>query len=979
LDEQRARIFDDLRGLVGGELHFDPLARAPYRYDAGLYEHDPLGAVAPRSVDELRAVVRYAAEQGLPLHPRGGGSGEGGGCIGPGLVLDLGRHFRRLAIQGDRVDAEAGVVLATIADQLAPLGRRLAVDAPRPEVATVGGAIGVDAAGPRALGAGPMGAQVVGLRGMTGSGDVLDFAPVARPEPGLEPAGAIEGLAHRLGVLAGWHAEALARQAHGRAALGGGYHLDALACGPRIDLPRLLAGSAGTLAIVTEATLRTEPLPAHAAAVLVPYARLVDAGEAVAPVLAMRPAACELFDSRMLILAREADPALLGAGAEAPEAALLIAFEGEADVADRARRLADRLAIATAAAGEPVEFHRRAEVERLLDLRRIADDRMTRLRGARRPLVLIDRLRVPVASLPSFLARLQGLCRRAGVAAVIDAHAGLGRVRVRPFLDLADPNDRCRVEALADEVRALALELGGVASAGRGPDQLGWRLRFQGDLMNLHREIKYAFDPRSLLNPGKVVAAEVSVAPASLRVVPGVGPVDRLVETAQAATMVLRWPERPRAEHLAACNNCGACRALEPALRMCPVFRASRDEAAAPRAKVNLLRQVASGAIDPRAWGTEQFRAHADLCVHCKLCEPECPAGVDVSSLMIEAKAAFVANHGLTPEDWLLSRIDVFSAWASRMPRLFNGLMASRLARRGLQRAFGLARHRDLPRAGRESFLRRAERLGLTRPRPHEPGPRAAYFLDIFANHFDPELAASVVAVLRHLGVNVFVPPRQRGCGMPALVSGDIDRARELVRANLRVLSESVRDGYTVVCSEPTALLMLRSEAAHLTDDLDAGLVAQNAMDVGQYVANLMSREGAPRPDGALPVRVGYHQPCHLRALGLGTPSLDLIRGIPRLDAEFVDRGCSGMAGTYGLAARNFRASLRAGRGLLRRLRDDDLTIGATECSTCRMQMEQGSAKRTVHPMKLLALAFGLDPALRRHLTEPKPRRRLSD
>jgi Fe-S oxidoreductase len=209
---------------------------------------------------------------------------------------------------------------------------------------------------------------------------------------------------------------------------------------------------------------------------------------------------------------------------------------------------------------------------------------------------------------------------------------------------------------------------------------------------------------------------------------------------------------------------------------------------------------------------------------------------------------------------------------------------------------------------------------------------------------------------------------------MSALVVGDLDHARELAVANLRVLGDVVRDGYTVVCSEPTAALMLRREYLKLTDDLDASLVAQNTMDVGQYLAGLANRGQLPEPKHPLHARVGYHQPCHLRALEVGTPGLDLIRTIPELEVEFIDRGCSGMAGTFGLSRKNFRTSLRAGRGLLNRLQDDEIEIGSTECGACRMQMEQGITKRTLHPIKLLSISYGLNPSLLRHFRDPKPR-----
>jgi Fe-S oxidoreductase len=205
-----------------------------------------------------------------------------------------------------------------------------------------------------------------------------------------------------------------------------------------------------------------------------------------------------------------------------------------------------------------------------------------------------------------------------------------------------------------------------------------------------------------------------------------------------------------------------------------------------------------------------------------------------------------------------------------------------------------------------------------------------------------------------------------------------VDLARELALRNLRVLGNAVRDGFTIVCSEPTAALMLRHGYLKLTDDLDAALVAENTMEVGQYLAGLEARGQLPRPQQPLHARVGYHQPCHLRALGVGTPGLELIRMIPELDVEFIDRGCSGMAGMFGLARDNFRTSLRAGHGLLRRLKDADIELGATECGACRIQMEQGVTKRTLHPVKLLSLSYGLNPALRRQLKEPKSRHVIS-
>ncbi len=222
----------------------------------------------------------------------------------------------------------------------------------------------------------------------------------------------------------------------------------------------------------------------------------------------------------------------------------------------------------------------------------------------------------------------------------------------------------------------------------------------------------------------------------------------------------LRWPALSLVETAANCQGCGTCRSLEPTARMCPSFRALRHEAASPRSQANLVREIATGRLDPRLWGSDEFKAHADLCIHCKLCRSECPSAVDVSSLMLEAKAAYVEMHGLPPHDWVFSRTEFWARLASRFPIITNFLLARRSSRWLLERMLGVSRHRVLPRVTRSSFTRRAARLGLDKPRPQLSGPRVVYFVDVYANYYDQELADSVVKVLRHAEVNVFVPAR---------------------------------------------------------------------------------------------------------------------------------------------------------------------------------------------------------------------------
>ncbi len=996
MDERRARIYEDLRGVVEGNLYFDDLDRAPYAFDAGYDEVDLLGAIAPRTERDVAAAVCYARERELSIHPRGAATTRGGGVLGAGLVLDLSQYLRRvIELRSESVVVQTGVSFETLTALLAERGLRPAFEPDAPRSATIGGLAASDAVGPRSLGYGSFAEQVVSARVVLVDGEIAEFGSVAWPDFDADPTSASDEVARRVARLARWRLERRTRRPfNGEVDHEPPTALERAVDADSINLARLFAGSHGTLGVIVEIELRTRPTPPVTCAVVLPFGRLDDAADAVAACLDARPTTCELFDWRSIRLAREVDDSFRAAISELAEAILVVEFEG-VDFDDRAacaRNLGDRLLRQGMLIDHPFELTRRADVERILDLRRAIEPLLMNTRARSRPVWVAEPIRVPPAALPEVVRELRAILKNHEASWVLDAHAGLAHINLRVFLDLADPADARRAASIACGVRALVED---ARRGGRADDETPLAKAGSGEWNVANRELRQAFDPHNVFNPDRLPHDDLPLAPTFTRAVPRpraetpaadsattlaslAGPTPGL--TSSLILPVLRWGTGPADGPLAraeACNGCGTCRSREPTLRMCPTFRGLGSEDATPRAQANLLRQVAAGVVDPRLWGGDDFKKHADLCLHCNLCRTECPAGVDVSSLMIEAKAAYVENHGLNPSDWLLSRVETWSRLASRLPMLSNALLSNGASRRLIEGMLGLSRLRRLPRVHRTPFVRRAARRGLTKPRPQRDGARVAFFVDLYANYYDQELAEAVVAVLVHAGVNVYVPPRQRGSGMPALVAGDIDYARTLALRNLRALAEAVRDGYTVVTAEPTAALMIKHEYQKLTDDLDAELVAAHTLELGEYLRGLDARGLLPEPAAPLRARVGYHQPCHLRALDVGTPGLDLLRRIPELEVEFIDRGCSGMAGTYGLSRDHFRTSLRAGRGLLDRLRDDDIELGATECGACRVQMEQVVAKRTMHPIKLLSLGYGLNPALRARIKQPKSRRGL--
>jgi Fe-S oxidoreductase len=484
------------------------------------------------------------------------------------------------------------------------------------------------------------------------------------------------------------------------------------------------------------------------------------------------------------------------------------------------------------------------------------------------------------------------------------------------------------------------------------------------------RELKAIFDAQNLFNPGKIVGPAPGLPAWPLRgAVRGQEPAE--AEKPEAAP-TLRWQPREIQVEVLQCNGCGQCRTEAPGQRMCPIFRATQTEAATPRAKANLLRYLLQPGRDPRLQSSDDVREVADLCINCKMCARECPAHVNIPKLMLEAKAANVAEHGMHRTDWVLARTESFAALGSVLSVFVNAGLRSRTVRWLLEKLFGVSRQRRLPAFAFRSFLRRAARRGWTRP-PRGRRPRVAYFVDVFANYNDPQVAEAVVAVLHHNGIEVYVPPGQRGCGMAPLAYGDVETARETAEHNLRILAELAREGYRILCSEPTAALMLRHDCLDLLDDPDARLVADRVVEFTTFLWEL-HQEGRLRTDfRPLPLSVGHHVPCHLKALGATPAGPRLLALIPQMRVHTIDVSCSGMAGTFGLKADNYALSLEAGRPLLEELRRPRVLTGSTECGPCRMQMEEGSGKRTLHPAQYLALAYGCLPEVAQRLREPIP------
>ncbi|MBX9787447.1 MAG: anaerobic glycerol-3-phosphate dehydrogenase subunit C [Pirellulales bacterium] len=989
MDEVRQRIQDDLRGLLEGTVQADDVTLQLYATDASIYQIRPLAVICPRSVADVVAVVGYAGDNQLPIHARGAGTGLAGESLGPGLVLDFSRFMRRLvSVDDTSVRVQPGLVLERLNQQLRAQERCFGPDPAMSHVTTMGSVIAIDAAGSHWLRWGSARRHIRSLQVVLADGSLLE---VGREPVDVEISGGASArkraLVADLSDVLARHADQIKRQPTRSLVNRSGYALGGVLADGQLDVAKLLCGSEGTLALVTEATLDIQPLARQRGVALLFFDRLEAAARAVSEIVPLGPSACDLMDRRHLSLAREHEPRFEKLIPGNAEAVLIVEQQADtaAEVRDGLRRMIDQTRRRRLAFDARQAFDR-DDVELFWQLAHRVVPTLYRLRGSSRAVPFVEDIAVPPDALPGFLTEMQNVLKRHLVTASLYGHAGHGQLHLRPFLDLADPASLVTMRHLASDLYDSVLAVGGTISGehGTGLSRTSFVRRQYGELCEVFTEIKRVFDPRNLLNPGKVIGDDPELLTKNLRPLPmssavvAVPPVEApgtvptavelatdLVTAAPAAPRVvelqLAWNIEQLGEVAGACNGCGSCRSQAPEVRMCPIFRYAPAEEASPRAKANLLRGVISGQLPADTLATHEAKAVADLCVHCHQCRLECPANVDIPRLMLEAKASFVATHGLQFRDWVFARIDAVSALGHRFAPLVNRLVGNRQARWLAERLLGIARARKVPRFARQTFLQRARRRGLTRP-TRRTGPKVLYFVDTYANYHDPQLADALVAVFEHNTVAVYVHPEQRASGMSLIAAGALEQARDLATHHVRLLAEAVRQGFSIVATEPAAALALTWEYPALLNDEDSRLVADNTSEACAFLAGL-HRQGKLALDLA-PVNasVGYHQPCHLRALGVGTPGESLLRLIPALRLQRIDKGCSGMAGTFGLRQENFRNSLRAGIGLISAVRDRAIQVGTTECSACKLQMEQGTSKPTIHPLKLLALSYGLMP-----------------
>ena len=938
-------------------MRFDSYSRHLFSRDASMYAIEPLGVVFPRDGDEAAAVVSTAAEFGVPVLARGAGTSLAGQAVGRAVVMDFSRHMNRiLAIDGEarRARVQPGVVQEQLNLAAARHELMFGPDTSTSNRATLGGMIGNNSAGSHSVRYGMTVDHVLSLDVVLSDASPAAFGVLPVAEIAARAAGpSLEGtICRELPLLAERNAEAIATGYPRFWRQSGGYRLDRLSGrgGPGgMDLARFLVGSEGTLVTVIAADVALVPAPRHRVIAVGHFTSAEAAIDATGDALACDPAAVELMDRAILELARtkleyrELSSILSGD----PGALLFVTFFGDTE-AEAAAGL-DRLDAlwrrhrhgyhtlrAQAAADQAALIKVRSAGLGLL---------MAATTGARRPLAFVEDTAVDPAVLGAYTRRFREVLSAHGLSAGFYGHASVGCLHVRPFVDLTEPGQVQTMRAVAEEIRDLVLEFGGVNSSEHGDGLVRSefnRAVFGDPLYAAMCEVKRLFDPDNRMNPGKITDAPPMTS--------------NLREAARPAggTYISRigFPDGMRGA-ADRCMNIGLCRKSATGV-MCPSYMATLDEEHSTRGRAGALVKALS-MPDPRAaLGDRRLHEILDLCLECKACKSECPLGVDMASLKTEALAAYHDQHGVPLRSRMFGSVRALNRMGSATAPLANLLGGVRPARLLAQRWLGVAAARPLPRFQRQHLARWHAR------RPANPGAQGelVFLADSFTSFTEPSVPRAAIELLEAAGWTVRLEAAAC-CGRASLSKGLVGQARD--RAGNLV--DRVAGRGPVVGVEPSCLLTLRDEyPAILPGDPRAQAVAAAATLPEELLLQAIA-DGrlALRPMAG--TRILFHGHCHQKAVTGTAATVALLRAIPGAEVTEVDAGCCGMAGSFGFEAEHYDLSMRIGElRLFPAVRAEPAaTVIAASGVSCRQQIAHGTGRAARHPLEIVrsALAHG--------------------
>lgn len=941
----------DLKNLTSAEIYFDSAHRKVYSVDASIYEIEPLGIIIPKTKKDIIEAIKIAAHYQVPIIARGAATGIAGGCIGRGLIIDYScylNHIETINFHNKFATCQPGVVQDTLNKMLSVRNYRLGPDTSTGDRATLGGMTANNSAGARSLYYGKMVDHVIGIEMVLANGEVLYFTELNENDLKQKLSlNTTEGHIYReVCRIRDQYRDAIIKNFPSIPRRVSGYNLDELLKPGPFNLCKLITGSEGTLGCMTQIKVNIQEKPLHQGLCVIFFQDMQEAMQAIAPMMEFNPLSLELIDHHIIDRGRES-PSMRGKLQWLignPQVFIVAELQGKSseEVQEKLSQFAAKMK-SMKIGYDSFIITNVQQMNHVWELRKAGLGLLLSKRSYNRAIAFIEDLSIPPHELPTFMKKFQNYLKSVGKEAGIYGHVGSGCIHVRPYIDLRSPDELHLMKKMIEDVSNLVLDHHGALSGEHGDGIVRTWLNkkmFGHEVYQAFKELKAAFDPHHLMNPGKIVDGPEFLKDLRLNPEKPIQKIDTFLDFSPEGGLEL-------AADL--CNGNGLCRKSEGT--MCPSFQATEHEYDSTRARAQVLRSIIHSNTTKKDLSEKELMDVLDLCLQCKGCKTECPSQVDMAKMKVEALYQYQKKYGISLRNRLFGKMSQFFSYASILPRFTNALLSNPLIK-SLLNYIGITSKRSLPKLA----LKRFSKI-IKKPTQFQPTKgQVVLFNDTYTEFLLPEIGQSALKVLQALGYNVIVPT-WTCCGRPLISKGMLPEARDQAEKLVNLLLPYAEKNIPIIGLEPSCLLTIKDDFKSLLPNLNFDLLISNCFTFDEFIAKHISNSQLPFSFNQTPDVIKYHIHCYQKSSKNQDFTSQVLKCIPNCEFEEIKSGCCGMAGSFGYEKEHYDISMKIANIVL------FLSIKHTQPNTtiiangfsCRTQILQGTDHPAVHLAEFLA------------------------
>ena len=955
--EEIKELSQSLLRSIDGEVKFDKVTRMIYSTDASIYQIEPLGIVIPKSIDDVVATIEVANEFKVPILPRGGGTSLAGQTVGRALVIDFSKYLNRiLEVNSEEKWArvQPGIILDELNHKIKGSNLLFSPDPSTSSRGNVGGAIGNNSCGAHSIVWGKTVDNVIEISAVLSNGDQVKFSELSSVSFDSKSVGdSFEAQIYRkLATVISSNRKEILNGFPKIQRRVSGYNLDELVDPENMNMARFVTGSEGTLITITEAKINLVGIPKIKALGVVHFDNMFKSMEATPLILESQPSAVEMIGEMILNQAKSniVYSKMMDFIEGKPKALLVVEYTGNtfSEVEGKLNSL-ENLIKSKKLGYSVVRLISNSDQNKVWNVRKAGLGLMMNSPGDAKPIPFVEDTAVPPESLPDFVRKFDLIVKENGTTAGYYGHASVGCLHIRPVINLKKHVGVEQMISIANSVSDLVLEFGGSLSGEHGDGLVRSSFNqkmFGSKIYRAFNDVKVAFDPNNMMNPGKIVDSQDIQE--NLKIGPN-------YKTENPETIFNFYKENGFSSAIEMCNGQAACKKIGNGT-MCPSYMVTRDEEHSTRGRANALRGYISGDLKSDS-SIHRIREVLDLCLECKACKSECPSNVDMTKLKYEFLYQYYQNNRYSLRDFIFGNFRKFAQFGSALAPISNWVIRNDILRKILFSFIGIDHRRQIPEFAQNLFVDWYKNHKDNSLYKKNKLSKVILFTDTFTNYNYPEVGRDTYKVLRALGYEVIIP-EIKCCGKPFLSKGMLRQAKSLADENIRVLSEIIDEDSVIVGIEPSCLLTIFDDYPDLvSQDLDIKKIKNNVLLVGDLIARDFV--------GGLPVKlfksidkkILFHGHCHQKALFGSKKISQLLNLLPTVVVEEIQSGCCGMAGTFGFESEHYDISIKmAKQNLTDKIssQSDDFIL-VSDGISCRQQIKHLLGKRSFHSMELFA------------------------